>query len=372
MLRQYYQAGHSYLLSQLAMMDPEKDVVKSAFRTALACMVCMIVFQTLYDNGRVSILAGFAAFSFVQNDPHGLPWPRLGFLSGIIVLFTALTWVGLCLSAHRWLFLLSIPLLAFIASYLSYLGTAYFNAGVWALILYVFAGGNSMTVQQALPIVWVFLSSGVMCLVICFGVFPIRVYQRLLRNYRSIFKNFMAVLHSDQSENPHLSKAFNNKIDHLLLLHQQNLHHYFKACGASLAQQNDFREMAKLLYQMGLMLKSMVAFRKRIRHNPDYHQTRLEDFHLEIMALLSALMKQCKNAQLPDFSAADAVLEHCRDGLTLMRHDLLHQASLMQTPVNFTTLFDYSNYFYHIFQLYALFKNASHNIAAIQHKRLAL
>lgn len=370
--QRYYQAWHGYLSAKMAMVDPEKDVIKSAFRTALACVVCMLLFHYLHADNRVSILAGFAAFSFVQNDPHGLAWPRLCFLSAIIIVFTGITFMGLCLSVHRWAFWLSIPLLTFIGAYLSCLGTTYFNAGVWALILYVFAGGNPMSVSQALPVVWVFLCCGVICLVICFGVFPIRAYQRLLRNYRSIFKNLMAVLRSDQSDKQHLSKAFNNKIDHLLILHQQNLYHYFKACGTSLAQQNDFREMAKLLYQVGLMLKSMVAFRKRIVQHADYSDTQLDIFHHEIMQLLAALMQQSKTAHLPDFTNADRVLDQCRERLTIMRQELLHKAALLHTVVNFTALFDYSNYFYHIIQLYALLKNASNNIAVIQHKRLSL
>ena len=356
------------------MVDPECDVLKSAFRTALACGLCIFLFQYV-GNTHASILAGFAAFCFVQNDPQGLNGPRFIFLSAVILVFTLLAFVGMVLGAHLIWFIATLPVIIFVAAYGSCLGPNYFNAGLWALFLYLFASANPLSVHEASLISIVFLLSGSICLATCFFVFPLKPYQRLIQNYRLLLKQFIALIDSkplNGQRNEWLKKdslqKFNHQIDHLLVLQQYNLEFYFKTCGIALRQQSDFVQLAKALYQISLMLKSTMALQQRIAAYDSYAQTQLPLCQIEMVKLLVALVAQIKDQSLPPFSQVETALESVRDHLTAFRGEALRHAALMNVSVDFTIIFDYSNYFYHFLKLYDLLKITSQHIFLMQQK----
>lgn len=349
---------------RMRVADPEHHVLKSALRTALACAICMAIFQWWQDT-HVAVLAAFAAFTFVQNDPQGMFWPRLLFLSSIIVSFTALALVGFLWGDHSVVYLLFLPVLSFACGYLAYLGSAYFYAGIWALVLYVFAAANAVPVAQVNNMVNVFLISGAVCIVTCFVVFPIRPYASLLKNYQAIFKNFMAVVATYRLTESQRTRKLNQHIDQLLFLHQKNLHLYFKRCGVSLAQQKDFKQLAKCLYQLGLLLKSSLTSQQKIEAYSSYSHTPLKDCETSILAWLKAMLDQIQGGTPPDFPAMEAELEQWRDGLTAFRRKALEEAKLRQQAVDFSAIFDYSNYFYQLIQLQQLLRDTSDNLVAL-------
>ena len=48
-------------------VDPDDAIVKAALRTAVACIICIVLLQ-LSGELALSAWGGFAAFAFVQND----------------------------------------------------------------------------------------------------------------------------------------------------------------------------------------------------------------------------------------------------------------------------------------------------------------
>lgn len=351
-----------------ARVDPERDVLKSALRTALACAICIVLFQYA-GNTRVSILAGFAAFSFVQNDPQGLPLPRLFFLSGIVVLFSVVAFSGLVIGNYPYGLIITTPVLAFACAYIACMGVAYFQAGVWVLLIYFFAAANPVSVVNAAEVAVVFVMCGAICVLTCFWVFPINPYQRLIQSYRLILVNFIRLL----SEEPGATKplqAFNRQIDHLLVLQQKNLYGYFQVGGLSLTRQRDFGQLAKSLYQISLMLKSTLAFHEKIYRQAGYSHTQLSVCHVQMITLLTALVEQINTGTLPPFAEVERALEDVRDHLTAFRREALAAAAVMKTAVDFNPIFDYSNYFYHFLKLYDLLKEASFHIQALQDHQL--
>lgn len=120
--------------------DPEGAILKLALRTAFACALSIIIFQYL-GNSLLSTWAGFATFAFVQNDALDRAFSRLYFLVAVILTFTVVTFLGMIISYHNvtW-FILSVPIITFSFAYLACLGSRYFNAGGWAMFLYIMAG----------------------------------------------------------------------------------------------------------------------------------------------------------------------------------------------------------------------------------------
>ena len=182
-------------------VDPDGTIFKAAFRTAVACIICILLLQ-LSGELALSAWGGFAAFAFVQNDIQDSAFNRLWFLIAVILGFTGLTFAGMLLGNHPWRFWATVPVVTFGCAYIACLGFQYFNAGAWALFLYVLAGANPVNFMQAGKIGLIFLLCGVISVLICFCVFPIRPHQKALYHYRKILTKIFRLF-----EHSHLSQS---------------------------------------------------------------------------------------------------------------------------------------------------------------------
>ena len=190
MLSQWLKDVKNYYVDTV---DPEGAIIKTSFRTALACAISILLLQ-FFGNLSLSAWAGFATFAFIQNDIQDLFFNRLKFLITIILIFTGFTFLGLLLGQYETAFLISVPLIVFICAYPACLGFPYFNAGAWALFLYILAGATPSDLWLASQIAITFLICGVISLATCFLIFPIRPYQKIILNYRRMLTKIRLLL----------------------------------------------------------------------------------------------------------------------------------------------------------------------------------
>lgn len=341
-------------------VDPERVIVKAAFRTAVACIICILLLQ-LSGLLTLSAWGGFAAFAFVQNDIQGSPLNRLRFLLAVILIFTGLTFLGMSLSTHPWLFWATVPVVTFGCAYVACLGFQYFNAGAWALFLYILAGANPVNLMQAGKIGLIFLLCGMISLLVCFFVFPIQPYQKVTRHYKRILMK--ALLLFDRSVNAdekHLNKL-TTQLEKLLELQESNMALYLKS--KNLPKQEALINLEKLLYQIGLMTKSMLAWQQRVSVYPHYAELHLENCLQLIIFTLRGMISQIRRRQSPDFSVIYAQLESYRENITQLRRQEITKAA-----ADFSECLDYASYFYHCEKMLELLEKASQNITQLEVK----
>lgn len=337
-------------------VDPEGAVCKLAFRTALACMISIILLQIL-GKANLSAWGGFAAFAFVQNDIQDLVFNRLWFLLVIILVFTSLTFLGMLLGSHPWIFLASVPVTIFICAYPSCLGFQYFNAGAWALFLYILAGANPAGLSQASQIAAVFLLCGCISLTVCFFVFPMRSFQKIMLNYKRILVKIALLFHHATQKH---STQFTAQLDKLLELEEKNMNFYLQAKKTSTIQKTALINLEKLLYQTSLMTKSTLTWQKRVSSYPHYVETQLEDCKLLIETVIKKIVLQIKHRELINFSAIHSQLNHYRESLTKLR-----KIEAAKSQPDFAEFLDYSAYFYHYLKLLELLEESSQNITQL-------
>ncbi|MBS0351690.1 MAG: hypothetical protein JSR33_11005, partial [Proteobacteria bacterium] len=256
-------------------VDPEGAIVKTSFRTALACAVSILLLQ-FYGNLSLSAWAGFATFAFVQNDLQDLFFNRLKFLMAIILVFTGFTFLGMLLSQHLIAFLISVPLVVFICAFSACLGFPYFNAGAWTLFLYILAGATQSNVREASQIAVTFLICGVISLVACFLIFPIRPYQKIILNYRRMLSKILLLLQHGAQNHKRYFIQFNLQLDRMLELQEKNLSQYLELKQTSSVEQTSLIQLSKSIYQIGLMVKSIVYWQQRVSNTINYSESGLE------------------------------------------------------------------------------------------------
>lgn len=329
-------------------VDPEGEVVKSALRTALTCGLTILLLQ-FYGNTPLSVWGGFATFSFIQNDPQGLFLVRLRFLSGVIIVFTALTCFGMLLGNYLPAYLLSVPVILFACAYIACLGFSYFNAGGWAAFLYILAGFNPNTFQQTMVIGVTFLICGCISLLACFLIFRMRPYQKLMISYERV----LILLPTLLSGNRH----YRTRLDQALFLHEKNLNLYLKTAKTTTTTQIILINLSKLLYQINLIAKSTFNIRQQFHDDGHYASTHLENCHLLVEKWIMVLIEQVRYKKQVDFSKAMPELDNYRENLTTLR-----KCELMKARPDFSNFLEYSSYFYHFIKLLELLQAFSENI----------
>ncbi|MFT3742560.1 MAG: hypothetical protein QM752_07930 [Gammaproteobacteria bacterium] len=343
-------------------VDPERSIAKLSFRTALACAICIVLFQWL-GQGYLSAWAGFAAFSFVQNDTQEYLSTRIYFLIGIIVAFTALVYLGITLrSLNVWLFMSSVPLILFLCAYQSCLGFSFFNAGTWAMFTYVMAGSNLTHHVEASVLAKTFLICGIICLLICFFIYPDVQKQKVTHSHERVLNKLLFALRYFQSHvcQTKKLKMLNHQLDKLLTLQEKNLVTYLKMHKASNPDyQQTVLNLGKTLYQICAMVKSIFQFHKHLPANVNLYQD--TSLTTALCQVVQDLEHQFKTHHPPNFQATRKIFEMYRDQVTLLRQTLL------QTPgANLGIFLEYSRYLYHHFQLLDLLEEASGYITQLE------
>jgi hypothetical protein len=341
-------------------VDPEGTVLKRSLRTALACTVCIVLLQLL-GNLALSGWAGFAAFAFVQNDTQDLFYKRLCFLLVIILVFSGLTFFGLYLGNNLFLFLISIPLIVFLCTYPACLGFSFFNAGAWALFIYILAGAKPGGWLQTYQIVGTFLLCGVISLIISLYVFPIHHYRKIMSGYeRILMKILLIVRYTSQGKHKYFIK-YNTQLDNMLELQEKNINSFSEAASLPSSQQVTLINLAQSLWQIGLMTKSALTILTRVSKYTNYHNTELSKCTLLFESLLLAMRIQLRQGKQPDFDSAKKQLNSYRDSLTRLRKE-----ELDKTTADFSEYLEYASYFYHFLQLLKLLETFSQNITELK------
>lgn len=340
-------------------VDPEGAVAKLAFRTAFACAVSIILFQLL-ANDFLSTWAGFATFAIVQNDTQELFFSRLRFLVGIVITITLFVFLGMLIGNHVFLFILSIPPLIFVCAYIACLGFSYFNAGAWAAFLYILAGASPTNLERASQIAVTILICGAISLLVCFLVFPVKPYRIIMQSYERVFAKLRVLLHSYQNNNQKHKVKFNAQLDQMLALQEKNLTVYLAATKLPANRQECLINLAKLLYQISLMIKSTLTFQHQVSKHNSY-PIQLESCNHLVEGLINELITQLRYKERPNFTAVKIVLEAHREALTAVR-----KSEIAKLEPDFIAMQDNANYFYHFIKLTELLEMASINIARLQ------
>lgn len=342
--------------------DPEGSVFKLSCRTALACIICILLLQFI-GNLALSAWAGFAAFAFVQNDTQDVFFNRLRFFLAVVIIFTGITLLGMLLGNNLALFLVSVPIIIFVCAFPACLGFSFFNTGAWALFLYILAGAKPTTWTQAGQIAGTFLLCGVISICIAFFVFPIRPYRKIMLSYERILTKILLLFRHAPRRNKQYLIKFNAQLDNMLELQEKNINLYLEPTKLSPAKHTALINLAKLLWQIGLMTKSTVEMHRRISNYSSYLTTKLEQCSLLIEELLMELIIQIKQGTLPNLEKKKQKLMSYRDSLTHIR-----KQELAKDNPNFSEFFDYSGYFYHFIKLLALLEEFSQNISQLKGK----
>jgi hypothetical protein len=359
MLRNWLASVKNYYIDAV---DPEGAILKTAFRTAFACAISILLLQ-LWGNLSLSAWAGFATFAFVQNDNQDLFFGRLKFLIVIILLFTGFTFLGMLLSKESVIFLLSLPLVIFICAYPACLGFPYFNAGAWTLFLYILAGANPVDVRQAGQVAITFLFCGAISVAACFFIFPIRPYQQIILNYRRTLTKMSLLLHLSDHKNERYFIQFNSQLDQMLELQEKNISRYFKSGKVPAVKHTALINLSKLIYQIDLMVRSIIYWQQKMSHTIHYFETGLDGCRILIENALKAVVVQIKRHQLPDFAEMNVKLMEHRNRLTELR-----KQEIAKKDHDLSDYLDYSTCFYHYIKLLELMAEASKNISQLQGK----
>lgn len=341
-------------------VDPENAIIKSAFRTALACAISILLAQ-LFGNIALSAWAGFATFAFVQNDTQELFFNRLRFLISVILVFTGLTFLGMLLSNQPAVFLISIPLVIFAGAYIACLGFSYFNAGAWALFLYILAGANPSSLAQASQIGITFLLCGVLSLAVCFGVFPTRPYQKIILNYRRILTKILLLFQHAPQQNQAYFTKFSAQLDQILALQEKNLSLHLESGTMPTANQTPIIHASKLLYQTSLLAKSTLHWQRLVSQYNHYADTQLEECRLLIQKALQSIIKQIKRRKPVDFAMLNTQLMHYRNSLTVLR-----KQELTKPDPDFSEFLDDATCFYHYLKILELLEAFGRDISQLQ------
>lgn len=327
-------------------VDPDSAIFRVALRTAVACIICILLLQF---SGELALSAwgGFAAFAFVQNDLPNSFFNRFWFLIAVILIFTGLTFSGMLLGNQPWLFWLTVPGVTFGCAYIACLGFSYFNAGSWALFLYVLAGANPVSLMRAEKIGLVFLLCGIVSVLVCFLIFPMPSYHRIMRHYQRILTKILQLF--EYNANGH-EKNFNKlsaQLDKLLELQERNMGFYLRSRQPIEPESLPLLSLEKWLYQIGLMAKSILAWGKRI-------DTPVDDCQHLIIFTLKDVISQIKRKRSPDFAVIYTRLDICRKKIAILRRQEIN--------------LDDAAYFYHYQKMLELLEKASHNLAQLTRK----
>ena len=341
-------------------VDPDGAIVKAALRTAVACIICIVLLQ-LSGELALSAWGGFAAFAFVQNDIQDSVSNRLWFLLSVIFIFTALTFSGMLLGNHPWWFWATVPVVTFGCAYVACLGFQYFNAGAWALFLYILAGANPASSPQAGKIALIFLLCGAVSLLVCFLLFPLPSYQRVTDHYKRILAKILLLFENSTSFSESNFNKLSAQLDKLLELQEKNMALYLKS--KNLIDQEILMSLEKGLYQISLLTKSILTWQKRVSTYPHYADMHLDGCRQLITVALKGIINQIKTKRSPDFTVIYTQLENYRENITQLRRQ-----EIAKTESDFSEFLDYAAYFYHYQKLLELLEKISQTLIQLMGK----
>ena len=127
----------------------------------------------------------------------------------------------------------------------------------------------------------------------------------------------------------------------------------------NLVGQEAWVNLEKLLYQIGLMTKSILAWQKRISSYPHYSDVGLEGCPGLMVIALHDMINQIRYKRSPNFSTIYTQLESCRENITWLRRQEINKAE-----PDFSECLDYAAYFYHYEKLLELLEKSSQNISS--------
>lgn len=306
--------------------DPEGRVFRMAIRTALSCLLSILLFQWMGYNTLIG-WAAFAALAFQQIDTLDLLSRRVIYLVANIILFAALALLGISLSTHWIIFLATIPVVIFICGYVAAFGPQYFNAGGWAGFLYVAFGSSIGSKFYAVHVALTFLVIGILCLCISILVFPERPLQRILTSTRRVFAKMRGNHH--------------HSLQTALALHNNTIEIYLKAAQLSVTQHETCLAMQKAMYQTFLMLAQLKILHKKASLHVTFAQTELEVCDHDTQRMIKLLLR---GDPIPPYSKK---VETYR-----ARIKAIQLQELEKLEPNFAPLLEYSSYLYHYIQLW--------------------
>lgn len=341
-------------------VDPEGYFAKLAFRTALACIISILFFQLL-GNNILSMWAGFATFCFVQNDIQEKFSKRLTFFIGLILVFTAFVFIGMLIGHIRIVYIIVAPCIIFLASYLACLGLNYFVACGWGLFLLILSGSNPSSMFETMQIVIAMLIAGVVSILICFVLFPLQPYQKIIRGFQRVLFKLIFLSHNYQQLNSVNLSKLTTQLDQILSLQEKNLSLYLEDSKLTLEQKTTCVAIAKALYQMSLMFKSALMLRQFLLNHETYKESKLDQCAIIVEQGLQSLLNQLRKKPALKLEVLEAELLSYRDILMQIR-----KKELMKPQAKMEDLLDYSNYFYHFIKIMDLMKLTSQKIFNLQ------
>lgn len=227
-------------------LDPRAEVFLLATKTALAAILTLLIFQHSFGN-IAGIWAALASYFIVQTDINTETTHRFRFLLGTVISFILLASYGCFIGQYSKIgFSLSMLVIAFIAGWLHNLSIKLWNAAIWGLVVFLFAGSIAWPTFTPIQIGLLFLGGGVIAILLC-----LLLPQRL--NAQNRFEIYLSqLLHK---LNLFLETAANTHRDHS---------HYEKILMQNIQSQpiekNDpvFQALLLKFYKLYILSKSLV------------------------------------------------------------------------------------------------------------------
>lgn len=321
----------SYLTTYIHEVDPEYRILRVAILAAICVFISIGIFQWLHQPALLG-WAAFAALAFSQIDTLEIPRKRIFYLGSVTLIFTALAWVGIYLSSYPLWFLLTIPVVIFVCGYTIAFGNRYFNAGAWAAFLYVAFGSSLGNHFFAWHVALTFFGIGILCTIISLLFFPEKPIKRLNNSCIRILKSF----YLNASHTEALLTLQNTLFQNYLNTHTDEL------------KRTAYCQFHKGLYQVHLLQKQMQSIQAQTMQHIRFKETKLATVPAHTQQLITALINllQYKSDHFPQTTL---FVKQYREAIKAIQIQ-----TCQQHAPDLSAILDYSNYLYHVIQLWDL------------------
>ena len=173
-------------------------------------------------------------------------------------------------------------------------------------------------------------------------------------------KILLLLQHSSKNNKRYFTQ-FNLQLDRMLEIQEKNISQSLESGKISTAKQTALVHLSKSIYQIGLMIKSIIHWQQRVSNTIDYSKSGLDECRSLIENALKAIVIQIKRHSLPDFDQMNSKLMEHRNRLTELR-----KQEIVKADPDFSDFLDYSIGFYHYIKLLELLAESSQSISQLQ------
>lgn len=317
-------------------IDPNAEILILAAKTGLAAIIALLLFE-YFTNDTTAVWAAFASYFIVQTDINIKEKGRVLFLLGVVIIFAILAAYG-CFIGHysKWAFSLSMFILALLGGWLNHYSFKLWNAAIWGLVIFLFAGSIAWQTFQPIEIAVIFLIGGFIAFLLCMTTTPPTLMQQFSAelaktNYKlgMLLKDILTGGHDQH----HFEKQIMTGISNQQLL-------------ATRLNKTQFIDTALMqFYKLFVLCESLAVSVKRLPHRFEYYDLLLQKIILSLTTQLEEI-SQCLHGPL---QPKNFITNEKWEGYQAEFEKL--RATLLKDSKDFNALMRYSDCFFKVKQL---------------------